>query len=120
MNDPLNDGRTKIIDIPSSRSNVKRRRRPRGDDRKHAQSNMKTSDAKQFPIEMTPVIEAVREYARRTHSLGALQGAHALQNLASEIRKVMPSNDTMLSLADMADAEAKILKEFIARVYEDS
>ena len=81
---------------------------------------MKTEDAKQLPIEMTPVLEAVKEYARRTHSLGALQGACALEKLAKQIRSVMPQTTTMNALADEADSEARILKEFIKRVYEDA
>lgn len=128
MSDSINDGRTKIIDVPSKaqspQSNVKRRRRPRDFGNKkvqhHQQTSAMTHDAKQFPIEMTPVIEAVKEYARRTHSLGALQGACALEKLAKQIRTIMPQTQTMSTIAEDADAEAKTLKEYVKRVYEDT
>ncbi len=124
MNDSLNDGRSRIIDVPvpQTHSNVKRRRKNHneGGRQQNRQSNMKTEDAKQLPIEMTPVLEAVKEYARRTHSLGALQGACALEKLAKQIRSIMPQTSAMSALAQEADAEAKTLKEFVKRVYEDA
>lgn len=109
MSDDKQGGRTTVIDVPRSFSPVKRKR---------SKSNAPES-SQRTPIELTPVMQAVKEYARRTHSIGALQGAYALQRLASKIRGITPRSDVLSAIADNADAEASILKEYVKKIYED-
>ena len=84
---------------------------PRGSHRSKQQPQPQT-------LEIQPVMDAVREYARRTHSLGALAGARALEVLAEKIRALPPTPELTVIGAD-AEASARELKSFLSRAYDD-
>lgn len=69
-------------------------------------------------LEIQPVIKAVQEYARRTHSIGALQGAHAIETLISNIRALGPQNEEMQKLLEQGDVMATELKSYLHKVYK--
>jgi hypothetical protein len=69
-------------------------------------------------LEIQPVMEAVKEYARRTHSLGALAGARALEQLAEKIRALPPTPE-LADIGAAAEASANDLKSFLSRAYDD-
>ena len=70
---------------------------------------------------MTPVVQAIKEYGRRTHALGALQGAHAIRLLLDRVRVIGPdiSGDTMMELAREGEKMISDLKSYLHKVYED-
>lgn len=71
------------------------------------------------PLEMKPVISAVREYARKTHSIGALQGAHAMQALIDEIKALGPHNEEMCDLLQKGEGKVKELKSYLYKAYKE-
>lgn len=74
-------------------------------------------DVKNRPIELTPVIDAVREYGRRTHSLGALEGANAIVALLNKIRSIEPTNDELKQVIDEGEKSVNHLKSYLHKVY---
>lgn len=74
-------------------------------------------DMRNQPIELTPVVDAIKEYGRRTYSLGALQGAFAIEHLLDKIKTLQPVNDELKEI--IADAEKNVdhLKSYLHKVY---
>lgn len=72
---------------------------------------------RQNPLEMTPVIEAVQEYGRRTHSIGALQGAHAIQSLVDKIRGLGSGDEDLKKILADAEDSARELRSYLHKVY---
>lgn len=64
-------------------------------------------------LEMKPVLEAITRYAQRTHAIGALRGARALELLAAKIDKITPTKESLEKLSQEIRAEAEELKSFI-------
>lgn len=74
-------------------------------------------DVKNRPIELTPVIEAVQEYGRRTHSLGALEGANAIVKLLNKIRTIEPTNEDLQQVIVEGEKSVVHLKSYLHKVY---
>jgi len=70
------------------------------------------------PLEMQPVIAAVQEYGRKTHSIGALQGACALQELISEIRALGPQSEELELLLSKGDSSVSELRSYMRKAYK--
>jgi hypothetical protein len=71
------------------------------------------------PLEIKPVISAVREYARKTHSIGALQGAHAMQALIDEIKALGPHSNEICDLLQKGEGKVKELKSYLHKAYKE-
>jgi len=105
---------------PNIEKTPRKRKRHRGGNNKPLGEN---HDAlpEPLPLEMTPVVQAIKEYGRRTHALGALQGAHAIRLLLDRVRVIGPdiSGDTMMELAREGEKMISDLKSYLHKVYED-
>jgi len=69
-------------------------------------------------LEIQPVINAVREYGRRTHSIGALQGAHAMQTLIDSIRALGPQPEELQKLLERGDNTVSELRSYLHKAYK--
>lgn len=67
----------------------------------------------EYSLEMKPVLEAVTRYAQRTHAIGALRGARALELLAVKLDKITPSKESLEKLSKEIRLEAEHLRSFI-------
>ena len=74
-------------------------------------------DVKNRPIELTPVIDAVQEYGRRTHSLGALEGANAITALLNKIKSIEPTNSELKQVIVEGEKSVDHLKSYLHKVY---
>lgn len=74
---------------------------------------------KQWPLEANPIQQAVLAYGRRTAALGALQGAHALKNLAARIRGLGNLSPALDQIVNDAEADANRLRQMLDKVYEN-
>jgi len=99
-----------VLDVEQKRRKRRSRRTQRSSD--------ETSNSQEV-IEIQHVIRAVKEYARRTHSLGALQGAKELSSLASSLRELSKTVPAAMSLANDAELRAENLREYAQQVYDD-
>lgn len=77
------------------------------------QQDNKISASTEYSLEMKPVLEAVTRYAQRTHAIGALRGARALELLAVKLDKLTPTKESLEKLSKEIKAEAETLRSFI-------
>ena len=70
-------------------------------------------------LEIQPVIKAVENYGRKTHSIGAMQGACAIQNLIDEINALGPHSDEIQKLLKKGSDMAVELRSYTKNAYEE-
>jgi len=71
------------------------------------------------PIELTPVIDAVKEYGRRTFSLGAWSGANELHSLVDKIKKLDANDDKWKCIIEDAEKSICELRSHMYKTYKD-
>jgi hypothetical protein len=71
------------------------------------------------PLEMRPVIEATLQYGRRTHALGALEGAEALDDVVKRIKMLAPLSDTIIEIIKHAESRVSELKGLLITAYSE-
>lgn len=93
---------------------------PRGRLRERANTKQKANlTGESNPIEMASVIRAAREYAQRTHSIGALQGAYAIECLIERIRSLCLLDEQLKNILADGDHAADELRSYIRSMYKD-
>jgi hypothetical protein len=85
------------------------------DDRPHDEPQGDTSKT----IEMQPVIRAAQEFGRRAHSLGALQGAYAVEELITQIKGLGPTSEELKRVLEAGEKSAEQLRSYLHSVYKD-
>ena len=108
--------RPRIVDVarvPQPAKHAPKQRRGRNNSKDEHPSNAS------YPLEMQDIIRASREYARRTHALGALRGALAISELTATIRSLGPQTADMIAILEKADNDARTLRSMLNKVYED-
>lgn len=88
--------------------------------RKHRRQNTQTSepDTTHYPLEMQPVLRATLEYGRRTHALGVLKGAAAMEQLVDRIKALGPPSLELGELVTSAERNVGELKQEFKLFYE--
>lgn len=78
----------------------------------------KKSSRDGVPIEIDPVVEAVKEYGRKTHSLGAAQGAAAIRDLIGRIKGLGSLPAELESIVKAGEVAADELSSYFKKAYE--
>ena len=101
--------RRTVLEFRNSPSNTKK---IQGQNKAHV-------SGRNLSLEIQCVIKAVESYGRKTHSIGAMQGACAIQNLIDEINALGPHSDDMQKLLRKGTDIAAELKSYMKIVYEE-
>lgn len=109
--------RPRIVDVARAPQPAKHAPKQRRRSRSNNEDDHPPSAS--YPIEMQDIIRASREYARRTHALGALRGALAISELTATIRSLGPQTADMIAILEKADNDARTLRSMLNKVYED-
>lgn len=99
--------RLHIVEVNNDKKQKYRRRKKK---RQPAQVQKNQQVPENFPLEMQPVLRAVKDYARMTAALGAKAGADELERLVSRIRALNPEGPIKEILND-TDARIKRLND---------
>lgn len=70
-------------------------------------------------LEIQPVIRAALAYGRKTYALGALEGAQALNDLASRIKELASPQPILDKIVADAEGYAVRIRERVSESYED-
>jgi hypothetical protein len=105
--------RTIILDAKDLKSSKtsKKKNPPHKKAKKQQQQNK--------PLEIGPVIEAILAYGKKTHSLGELQAAVILEDIASGLKEHAPDEQAIQELINTAEAHAKAIRSKFVSAYEE-
>jgi hypothetical protein len=105
-----------MIEMPGTAkaapTNGRNRKRGRG-----VSATLQQSEPKS--LEAQPVIRAAQEYAKRAHSLGALQGAYEIQRLVDRINHLGIDDERLREIVTSGERAADQLRSYLSKVYGD-
>ena len=114
---PAVDVSTATVTIPRP---IRRKKKDKTVDLRGRQPEKNVLDTVEpHSLEIQTVLKVVKEYAKRAHSLGALEGAYAIQKLVKKIRTLGPQSAALEALLKEADTSATSLKKHLFEVYEE-
>lgn len=74
-------------------------------------------DSVQLPLEMQPIIKAIKKYALQTSALGMGLGISEIENIIKMIKKLETSDQQILNILQFVEQRHNILKETFQRSY---
>lgn len=101
----------------SSRPEVSRRRRKGRS--QHKQAPVVNEECRALPLEIGPVLDAIIAYGRKTNSLGELNAAAILEDIADGLDQMGALTPALQELKLRAKSQATAIKSKFERSYEE-
>lgn len=82
-------------------------------------------DVKAMPLELTPVIESILAYGRKTHSIGMIKACQTLKSTASELKRISSDlgneeiQSRLRTVIMSLERESKRFSELFVKTYEN-